>query len=552
MAVKRAVIYTRISRDDTGEGAANERQEEDCRKLCDLRGWEIVAAEADISVSASTGKKRPAWERVLGMVDQGDVDVVVAWHMDRMTRSMLDLEKLIVLAEQQNVGIATVSGDIDLTSDMGRMVARILAAVARAEVERKSARQRRANEQRAAQGIPWRTGFRAFGYTLNGEVVEQEAALIQKAAEEVLQGTPLRAIVRHWKDLKIPTARSRKNTDGWTHNSVRSILLNPRNAGIATYKGETIGRGRWEAILSEETHALLVATLTDSSRRMGDKTLGNKPRNLLSGIATCGVCGSTVEAGSSSGRKVYKCSNPSGDHLTTDRAEAEDVVRKSLVAAAPTFGAAITATLEPREEPIPAELWEERRQANERLNKLAVSWADGVLTDPMFEAASASLKTRLAGINERIETAVADESRGHNDGLLDNVFGFMELDMYRQRDVLKGLVAVTLWPRNRKRNVSIAQQVTVHLNLADGTSVPVLDQRTSQPVDPSAAAYSALADLLVATQPEGITTLAKAATWLVDNDHTSHSPSGIPGRLSPLVRYARDTTGSSTGWTHKN
>lgn len=168
---KRAVIYTRISRDDTGEGVANQRQEEDCRKLAELRGWDVVGVEADISISGYSGKTRPGWNRVLDMIRGGEVEVVIAWHMDRMTRSMLDLEKLILLADEHGVGISTVTGDIDLTTDVGRMVARILAAVARAEVERKGARQKRANEQRARKGEFRSSGFRPFGYTMEGEVL---------------------------------------------------------------------------------------------------------------------------------------------------------------------------------------------------------------------------------------------------------------------------------------------------------------------------------------------------------------------------------------------
>ena len=94
--------------------------------------------------------------------------MVLAWHLDRLTRNMLDLETLILLAEDHGVGVATVTGDIDLTSDVGRMVARILAAVARAEVERKGARQRRANQQRRAEGKRWTSGWRPFGYELDG------------------------------------------------------------------------------------------------------------------------------------------------------------------------------------------------------------------------------------------------------------------------------------------------------------------------------------------------------------------------------------------------
>lgn len=67
---------------------------------------------------------------------------------------MTDLERVIELVETTGVRLVTVSGDISLDTDMGRMVGRIMASVARAEVERKSARQRRAAIQKAQAGKP--------------------------------------------------------------------------------------------------------------------------------------------------------------------------------------------------------------------------------------------------------------------------------------------------------------------------------------------------------------------------------------------------------------
>jgi DNA invertase Pin-like site-specific DNA recombinase len=545
----RAVIYTRISRDDTGQGVANQRQEEDCRKLADLRGWEVVGVEADISISGYSGKSRPAWNRVLSMIQAGEVDLVVAWHMDRMTRSMVDLEKMIVLADEHGVGISTVHGDIDLTSDVGRMVARILAAVARAEVERKGARQKRANEQRARQGEFKSSGFRAFGYTMQGEIVEEEAALIRDAAEDVLNGAPLRGVVRRWNDLEIPTPRSRKNMRGWTHNSVRSILLNPRNAGIATYNGEVVGRGNWEPIIPEETHVLLVATLTNPARTKGkdSRALGNKPRNLLSGIAVCGECGWKVEAGSNGGRKVYKCSNPAGDHITTHRSEADQIVRSALTLA---IGSTTPGTLtEARDKTVSADLWGERERINERLKKMTVSWAEGVLTDEMFEAGSVSLKSQLEDVEARIGSAVHEPE--DTNLRWEEARKFDALDVWGQRRVLGDLTEIKLWPKNRKRNLPMKQQVTVHVTDFRGRKWAALDERTGQLPDPSAATYAALADVLVREQPEGITSLFKAAQWLADNGHTDRSPGGLPGKLSPLVRYVRGDTRGAPGWTRK-
>lgn len=543
----RTVIYTRISRDDSGEGVANERQEEACRQLAAARGWDVVAVEQDISVSAWKQKDRPGWTRVVQMMKDGECDVVLAWKLDRVTRRVRDLVDLVEVANATGVMFATTDGMLDLSTPTGRAVATILGAVAQMEVELKGERQIAKNKQRAAKGLPWHSGFRAFGYALDGTVIEREATLIREAAENVLDETPLRAIVRRWNDLNVPTPRSRKNMSGWTHNSVRSILLNPRNAGIATYKGEVIGKGQWEPIISEETHVLLVATLTDPTRARGDKALGNKPRNLLSGIARCGECGHPVEAGSNGGRKVYKCSNPEGDHITTLRTEADELVQSSIALA---FGMTTPGTLtKPRDKAVPTDLWTQRERINERLKKLTVSWTEGRVNDDMFEAGSESLQEQLAAIEARIEDA-AQEPEDTN-LRWEEARNFLSLDLWGQRRVLESLTAIKLWPKNRKRNVPMKHQVTVYVTDHRGRTWAALDERDGDAPDPSAATYEALADLLVTAQPEGVTTLASAAQWLVENGHTDRSPGGLPGKLSPLVRYVRGETRGATGWTWK-
>ena len=159
----RAAIYLRQSKDALQDGLAIDRQREDCVKLCAERGWTIVAELADNDISASNGKHRPAYQELLRLVEVGSVDVIVAWHVDRITRRLSELEDLIERCEKAGVRVATVSGDLDLSTDAGRLVGRILGAVARGEVERKSARQRRAALQSAQAGRP--PARRAFGFT---------------------------------------------------------------------------------------------------------------------------------------------------------------------------------------------------------------------------------------------------------------------------------------------------------------------------------------------------------------------------------------------------
>ncbi len=156
----------------------------------------------DNDISASTGKPRPGYQRLLKMMRAGSVDAVIVWHVDRLTRRLVDLEEVISICEVTGVRLATVTGDIDLSTDTGRMLARILASVARGEVERKGARQRRANEQRATGGhMGWTR--RPFGYDRqDGQivVVDAEARGLEEAARMVPAGSTLAAAARMLDD----------------------------------------------------------------------------------------------------------------------------------------------------------------------------------------------------------------------------------------------------------------------------------------------------------------------------------------------------------------
>lgn len=475
---RRAVIYTRVSRDDSGEGKSNDRQREDCTKLAELRGWTVAAVEEDISISAYGQGRRPAWQRVLDMIERGEVDVVIAWHIDRMTRNMADLEHLIVLSEDKGVGVATVSGDIDLTTDVGRMVARILAAVARAEVERKGARQRRANQQRAAEGIPWSGGWRALGYEKAGKdtvkVVEHEAEHIRQAAEDVLNGTALNEIKRRWGSAGLSTPRSSKGkTKAWTHSGVRSVLLNPRYAGMATYRGEIIGTGNWNPILTTEQHTLLVAKLTDPRRKFGGPKHFGVAENLLSGIAICARCGKPVSAGNGhKGTPIYQCSDY---HTSTYRAEADEAVRAAFAMAVALTGPGRVVPL--ARSVAPDDLLGAADRVKERLSALSTSFAEGRIGIEQLESASASLRHQLREIEAQVQEA--NEASGDPLTLRSQAArDFLQMNLAGQRGVLAELAEIKLYPKGRgRKSVPIDQQVTMYVRNVDGRWFPALDER---------------------------------------------------------------------------
>ncbi len=128
----RAGVYTRISSDPSGQRAGVERQRANCEEYCLTRGWQVAELFEDNDYSASSGRRRPAYERMLAAVESRRIDAIVTWHNDRLHRSPRELEAFIDLVERTGVRLAVVTGgDYDLTTPDGRLSARIVGAVAR-------------------------------------------------------------------------------------------------------------------------------------------------------------------------------------------------------------------------------------------------------------------------------------------------------------------------------------------------------------------------------------------------------------------------------------
>ncbi len=250
--MERAGVYVRISSDVLGEGLGVARQETDCRRLAEQRGWPVLEVYVDNDVSAFSGKPRPAYRRMLNDIGSGRIDLVVAWHGDRLHRSPLELETFIGLIESTGCQVATVqSGELDLTTPSGRLNARVVGSFARYESEHKSKRVRRKLEENAIAG-KHHGGSRPYGWQNNRVTLDlAEAANVRKAIDLLLAGNSMRATVAALN------AAGAQNTRGqaWTPRTLRPVVLRARNAGLRQHQGVTVAQGRWEPIVDVDTYA---------------------------------------------------------------------------------------------------------------------------------------------------------------------------------------------------------------------------------------------------------------------------------------------------------
>lgn len=133
----RAAIYARISLDKVGEAAGVGRQIDACRHLAALEGWSVDEVLVDNDLSAYSGACRPEYERLLDLVRRREIDVIIAYHPDRLYRRLADLVELTKVVASAGVEIRTVAaGHVDLNTASGRFTAQVLGAAAEHESAR--------------------------------------------------------------------------------------------------------------------------------------------------------------------------------------------------------------------------------------------------------------------------------------------------------------------------------------------------------------------------------------------------------------------------------
>jgi site-specific DNA recombinase len=405
VVVTTAAIYTRISNDPTGQRAGVTRQLEDCRALADRLGWHVLEVEPpfdDNDMSAYNGT-RPGFERLLAAVETGQVDAIICWHPDRLYRRVADLQRLVEITDR-GVEIRTVNGgDLDLSNATGKMLARIVGSVSEMESEHKAERQRRANIQRAEAGNWW-SSQRCFGYTGDGELQPREAAMIRRAAADVLDGKSLRAIAREWNTAGISSTRGAT----WNTSRLKRLLLNPRYAALRVYKGKVTGPGTWQAILDPDTHAGLCSVLRDETR---GSAVSYERRFIGSYRYLCGVCGAVLHRSVSThadGRTFSRYACTAAAHLSRSQPELDAYVESvtlGLLRDEQRLHARLAAG---RCDAVDVDELRTRRAAlAAQKDELATLFADGVLDGPAVRRESGKLSARIA----TIDTALAEAAR---------------------------------------------------------------------------------------------------------------------------------------------
>ena len=404
----RAGIYARISSDREGDNLAISRQLEDCEELAGRKGWQVVERFVDADISAYSGRPRPEYARMLDEIEAGLVEAVLVYHADRLHRHPRELEDFIDLCQRQKVKLATVTGDVDLSTHEGQLIARIQGAVARKESDDKSRRIRRKHEELAQAGRPSGGGTRPFGFEANRlEVRPSEAEVIRECARRALAGDSLRALCLDLNRRGVATVTGGE----WTPQTLKRMLTSARISGQREHHGEIVAKAAWPAIITPAETQRLRAKLRDPERR----TNRSARRYLLASLLRCHHCGNRLYSRPrDDGARRYVCASGPGFEgcgritVMADPLEAYVVVSVLERLDSPELAHALNGGVSA--DPAGSEWQAEVERAQEQLAELAEMWGEREIGRPEWVKARAPIerrldraKRRLAAINRTTE-----------------------------------------------------------------------------------------------------------------------------------------------------
>ena len=231
--IKSAGIYIRVSTfDQAREGFSLGEQEERLKEFCNFKRYNIYKVYQDAGISAKNDK-RPAYQEMIEDVKKGNINVIVALKLDRLTRSVYDIEKLMKFVNDYECDIDCMADESNTTTSNGRMVMRIMTSVSQNEIEKCSERTKFGMAGAIKNGhIPNRTGlgFKRKNKKLVPDPLTKD--IIVRIFDLYLEGKSHQAIANIYNKEKV------LGKTNWYDFTVQKILSNE------LYKGDYVNGKR--------------------------------------------------------------------------------------------------------------------------------------------------------------------------------------------------------------------------------------------------------------------------------------------------------------------
>jgi len=210
-----AAVYIRVSTEDQArEGFSLGEQKEKLLQLCAFKGYEVFKVYEDAGISAKDMEHRPAFQEMLSDMKKGKINYIVAYKLDRVTRSVRDLEELISVLEQYNCFLVCDRDDVNTSTANGRFFVRMLTVLSQLEIEIVSERTKFGLNGAIKSGhLP---GVLALGYKKDGNkktiIDETTKPVIERIFKMYLEGKSFQQISNIFNEEELLKPKKWKDT----------------------------------------------------------------------------------------------------------------------------------------------------------------------------------------------------------------------------------------------------------------------------------------------------------------------------------------------------
>jgi len=281
----RCAVYTRKS---TEEGLEMEFNSLDAqREACEAyiasqkaEGWVLYPESYDDGGFSGGTLDRPALKRLLADIEDGRIDVVVVYKIDRLSRSLMDFAKLVEVFDRGGVTFVSVTQCFNTTTSMGRLTLNILLSFAQFEREVIGERIRDKIAASRKRGM-WMGGFVPLGYEVRDRklvINDAEAATVRMIFERFVEVGSATALARALAAEGVRTRRGRLVDKGFLYKLINNRVY----IGDAVHKG-TAYPGEHEAIITRALWDKVHGILRESPRVRAGRTRAATPA-LLKGL----------------------------------------------------------------------------------------------------------------------------------------------------------------------------------------------------------------------------------------------------------------------------
>ena len=400
---KVAGLYIRVSTEDQArEGFSLPEQEKRLRAMCEYKGYEIYKLYKDAGISAKTGNYRPAFEELLQDIREKKCNTIVVLKLDRLTRSVFDLEGIMRFLEENNAYLDCANEEINTTNSSGKLVARMLTSVSQNEIERTSER----------------TKFGLVGAIKEGHIPGKNPLGYKRDGKKLVIDPLTKDIVKRIYDLYF---------EGKSYSNIATIFnqeevlgkTNWRDTGILRiisneiYKGDFVsGKTFNKPVYYENVVEPIV------SRELWENCQVQKKKNQKSYMRTqtyiflqklkCPKCGRILAGGASHKLKsdkwyfYYRCEDCKNNikeeviensvkTLLADILEYDNVVNEFFL---PVLKSKLN---EPK-----VELEKELKSLNSKKERIRKAYIDSVFTEEEYKQESKTIDSQIDFINSKL------------------------------------------------------------------------------------------------------------------------------------------------------